>query len=93
MPAGVGGATISNEKIGRHYEVDFEYCVYDRYNWDGGKSVTIMGTTITDDFMGEFHWQGLAREYDCYGSARRQLIWDGDFGAPDRSLILTRPGR
>ena len=90
---GRGEAIISNVKIGRHYGVDFEYCVYDRYNRDGGESVTIMGTTITDEFMGEFHRQGLAREYDCYGTVRRKLIWDGDFGVPDKTLILTRPGR
>lgn len=90
---GRGEATISDGKIGRHYEIDFEYCVYDRYNWDGGKSVTIMGTTVTDDFMGEFHRQGLAREFDCHGAIRRKLVWDGDFGAPDKTLILRRPGR
>ena len=88
-----GEAIISESKIGRHYEVDFQYCMYDSYNWDGGKEVTILGTTITDEFMGEFHRQGLAREFECRGSIQRKLVWDGDFGAPDKSLVLKRPGR
>ena len=49
--------------------------VYDRYNWDGGKSVTLFGIKITDQFMGEFHRQGLAREFDCVGSVRRTFSW------------------
>ena len=42
---------------------------------DGGKSVTIQGITVTDAFMGEFHRQGLAREYDCHGSFKRSFSW------------------
>ena len=90
---GKGEAIISNGKFGRHYEVDFEYRFYDRYNWDGGKSVTIAGFQVTDETMGEFHRQGLAREYDCFGSIHRKLAWEGDFGAPDDSVVLKPPGR
>jgi hypothetical protein len=90
---GKGEARISVNNFGRHYDVDFEYCISDRYNWDTGKGVTIAGVMITDEFMGEFHRQGLAREFDCRGSVRRRLIWDGDFGAPDQSIILKRQER
>lgn len=90
---GKGEAHISERITGRHYEIDFEYRFYDRYNWDGGKSVELGGITITDEFMAEFHRQGLAREYDCFGSVKRRLVWDGDFGAPDKTEILRRPGR
>jgi Putative peptidoglycan binding domain len=55
--------------------LEFEYCVYDRYNWDKGKSVTIHDITITDEFMGEFHRQGLAQEYDEVGSFKRRFHW------------------
>lgn len=55
--------------------MDFEHKFYDRYNWDAGKSITFHGITITDKFMGEFHRRGLAREYDCRGSFKRQFIW------------------
>jgi peptidoglycan hydrolase-like protein with peptidoglycan-binding domain len=55
--------------------LEFEYCFYDRYNWDRGKSVEIMGVEITDRFMGEFHRQGEAREYDEVGSFKRRFQW------------------
>ncbi len=48
---------------------------YDRYNWDGGKSVELAGITITDAFMAEFHRQGVAKEYDCVGQTSRALRW------------------
>jgi RHS repeat-associated protein len=53
----------------------FEYKMRDRYNWDSGKSVTIRGITITDHYMGEFHRQGLAMEYDLYGSMTESYSW------------------
>jgi hypothetical protein len=37
--------------------------------------VTIAGKTITDEFMTEFHKQGLAKAFDCYGSFRRRFAW------------------
>jgi hypothetical protein len=55
--------------------VDFEYKFFDRYNWDTGKKVELAGITITDVFMGEFHRQGLAKEFNCYGSFKRKLAW------------------
>jgi hypothetical protein len=58
------------------YELDIEYKFYDRYNWDAGKSVTFAGITVTNKFMGEFHRQGLAMEFDCVGSFRRKLSWN-----------------
>lgn len=72
---GKGVAVVSQGAKGREYSMDFEYKVFDRYNWDKGKSVTIFKITITDEFMGEFHRQGLAREFDCVGSIKRRLSW------------------
>jgi len=69
---GQGTATVKN---GSEYELEFEYKFYDRYNWDAGKSVTFAGITVTDHFMGEFHRQGLAKEFNCYGSFKRRFIW------------------
>jgi hypothetical protein len=69
---GQGIATVKN---GSEYELEFEYKFYDRYNWDAGKSVTFAGITVTDKFMGEFHRQGLAKEFDCYGSFKRRFTW------------------
>jgi peptidoglycan hydrolase-like protein with peptidoglycan-binding domain len=72
---GRGKATLKSGHPQREYELEFEYRFYDRYNWDGGKSVTIASVTITDDFMGEFHRQGIAREFDCVGSIQRKFVW------------------
>ena len=73
---GVGQARVSQSaQGGRSYELDFTYKFHDRYNWDGGKAVTLFGVKITDHFMGEFHRQGLAREFDCIGSVRRRFTW------------------
>ncbi len=50
-------------------EVTYQTHVFDRYNWDGGKSTTIGPVTITDEQMGELHTAGLAQEYDIVGSS------------------------
>lgn len=84
---GKGEATITPSQNGRRYEVDFTYCFRDRYNWDGGKAVVIGGVLVTDKFMGEFHRQGLAREFDCVGSVRRAITWDGDATFPPNNLF------
>ena len=53
----------------------FEYKFFDRYNWDKGKSVTILGVTVTDSFMAEFHRQGFAKEFDMRGTLKRTVKW------------------
>lgn len=72
---GKATAKVAGGSGGRTYEVDFEYKFYDRYNWDAGKSVTFAGITVTDRFMGEFHRQGIAQEFDCRGSFERRFTW------------------
>jgi hypothetical protein len=59
-PVSYGTAVVSEIGGQRQFELDFQYDYFDRYNWDKGKSVDIAGTTITDQFMGEFHRQRLA---------------------------------
>lgn len=89
---GKGVAKVSAGTRGRLFEVDFEYHVYDRYNWDGGKKVTIGGIEVTDEFMGEFHRQGLAKEFDCHGKIARRFTWEGA-ATPGEQAILKKPGR
>lgn len=73
---GKGKVKITEDASGvRQYALNFEYKMFDRYNWDGGKSVDIAGITVTDEFMAEFHRQGIAREFNQYGSVKRQLSW------------------
>lgn len=61
----------------RRYDVDFTYKVYDRYNWDRGEKTKLLGIEITDEEIGKFHLEGMAREYDCIGGLRRRLSWVG----------------
>jgi hypothetical protein len=69
---GKGRATVD---AAGNFALDYEYKFYDRYNWDGGKHVTIAGVTITDEWMARFHREGVAREFDCFGSVKRSLRW------------------
>lgn len=44
--------------------------MWDRYNWDAGKSTTFPGgVVIPDSEMGRLHKTGLAREFDMRGSS------------------------
>lgn len=74
---GKGIASVTEDQGQRSYELVFEYKFFDRYNWDGGKQVEIFGITITDHFMGEFHRQGLAQEFNMYGSYKQKVKWTG----------------
>lgn len=69
---GAGAVEISENG---DFVLDYNYHLIDRYNWDGGKSVRIAGVEITDDFMGEFHRQGFAKEFDTYGKVTRRITW------------------
>lgn len=86
---GKGTATIRAGAAGLEYELDFEYKFFDRYNWDGGKSVTISGITITDETMGAFHRQGLAREFDMTGSIERTFRWNQGGSIPEEQYELS----
>lgn len=72
---GKGVATVKKGAAGREYDLQFEYHFFDRYNWDKGKSVTIGPVTITDEFMAEFHRQGLAKEFNMKGMVKRHFTW------------------
>jgi len=57
--------------------------VYDRYNWDQGKSVTITGIPVKDEQLGRLHRVGLAREYDINGtSTPRRIEWNYSSSSP-----------
>ncbi len=70
--------------------LEFEYKFYDRYNWDNGKKVTILGVEITDHFMGEFHRQGLAQEFNMYGSFKRKLSWEKGQSIPANQIAVKK---
>ncbi|MCY7377144.1 MAG: hypothetical protein LH472_14385 [Pyrinomonadaceae bacterium] len=80
---GKGIADVSSNAAGqKSYKLEFEYRFFDRYNWDGGKSVTIFGQVITDEFMGRFHREGLAKEFDMNGSYKKTVNWGAPTAAP-----------
>jgi len=72
---GKGVVRVAGSGMQREYLLAFEYHMIDRYNWDKGKAVEIAGITITDQFMGDFHRQGLAREFNLIGSFKREFRW------------------
>lgn len=76
MSFGKGTVTITADDAGvQQYDLSFEFKMVDKYNWDGGKKVEILGIEITDEFMAEFHRQGLAKEFTQYGTAHRRIRW------------------
>jgi len=72
---GKGTVTVKCPKGDSEYTLQFKYIVEDRYNWDTGKSVTIGLITVTDHFMGEWHRQGLAREFQLIGIETVTIRW------------------
>jgi len=69
---GKGFATVCK---GSYYTLEFEYKFADKYNWDKGKYVEIIGIKVTDEFMGKFHRMGLAKEFYMNGSIKKTIKW------------------
>ncbi len=85
-----GTATITATSTGqKSYSMSWEYKFFKRYNWDKGKKVTLFGVTITAEFMGRMHREGIAREYNCFGSIGKKVEW----GAPAASSAAAGKGR
>lgn len=57
------------------FAMGFQFKFSDKYNWDKNKDVSIGGTVVTDMYMGEFHRQGLAREFYMYGNIFEHKSW------------------
>lgn len=69
-------------------QVEYQHHVYDRYNWDEGKSTNIGPVTIEDRQMAELHRAGLAQEYDIVGSSKPlqyQATYHADGGSTGAS--------
>ncbi|MGW0530854.1 hypothetical protein [Streptomyces sp. NPDC003032] len=66
-----GMVTVSPGESGKpQVSLDYQVNVWDRYNWDSGKSTTFPGgVVIPDSEMGRLHTTGLAREFDMRGSS------------------------
>ncbi|MGX7824385.1 hypothetical protein ACTG9Q_04765 [Actinokineospora sp. 24-640] len=91
-PATPGGQPI--------VDMNYQVHVFDRYNWDGGKSTDIGPITIEDSQMAEMHRAGVAQEYDIAGSTDTksytgEVPQAGQLPDPPQSRDGTRtdPGR
>ena len=77
----------------RKFDLTFEHKIHDPYNWNQGMSAEIAGITVTDDWVGQFHREGLAREFRQYGTAHRRVTWtEGEKLDPAQVHAPTRPG-
>ncbi|MFE5217157.1 MULTISPECIES: hypothetical protein [unclassified Streptomyces] len=68
----VSGVVIVTPTDGGKPKVTLNYQVnmWDRYNWDAGKSTTFPGGIVVEDNdMGRLHKVGFAREFDMRGSS------------------------
>jgi hypothetical protein len=74
---GKGTVTIEGAPGQRRYRLWFTWLFSDRYNWDTGKVVDIAGIVITDKFMGDFHRQGMAQEFNMDGGVTEAIEWSG----------------
>lgn len=72
--------------------VEYQTHLFDRYNWDAGKSVTIGPVTIEDQRLQDLHETGLAQEFDVYGSPDTQVI-EVDPADLDADPPVPDPGR
>lgn len=71
-------------------EMDYKTHVFDRYNWDHGKSTDIGPFTITDDQMAEMHRAGVAQEYNITGSTDPKHF-TGEVPRADQQPELPKP--
>ncbi|MFC4125493.1 hypothetical protein [Nocardia rhizosphaerae] len=99
---GVVTTTLAESGSRPRISMSYQIHLFDRYNWDGGKGVTILGIDISDERLGALHTAGLAREFNQYGTSGTQQfegvlpdVGPLDLPAPDpgRSGSRTDPGR
>lgn len=63
-----------------NYSLEFQFHFFDRYNWNITKTdagVRLGGVIpVTDRFMGQFHQECLAREYNIQGVIEKEVVWN-----------------
>lgn len=62
-----GKGTVIVKNKGRCFELHMIAKFEDKYNWDTGKTAWVGFINVSDEFMGEFHRQGLAKEFLMVG--------------------------
>lgn len=72
--------------------IEMQMHIFDRYNWDGGKSVNIGPITVNDEQLGRLHKVGLAKEYDIEGVSSPKLInYSSSYTPSNSSSFPTTP--
>lgn len=74
--------TTNHKSLLRYYKLRFKFVFFDRYNWNVNQpdaGVRFGGLPISDRFMGSFHQQCLAREYNIHGVLEIEKEWH-DYG-------------
>jgi hypothetical protein len=88
----VAGEVTTHKSEGKWLgELSYKAYVFDRYNWDTGKSVTIGPFTFEDTELGRMHVVGLAREYIVRGSSSVQTV--GEYTGTTVPMPNTGGGR
>ncbi|KAF9890465.1 hypothetical protein FE257_005870 [Aspergillus nanangensis] len=76
----IGGFSYSvsgtMEKVGSKVALKYRVHVFDRYNWDDGKSVDIGPFHFEDRELGELHLKGIAQEYVVRGTSGTVSVSD-----------------
>lgn len=88
-----GVATVyPPDRAGGEPKIDMRYQVhvFDRYNWDGGKSTEIGPIAITDKKMAEMHRAGVAQEFNISGSTETKQ-YKGGVPSPGQQPGLPQP--
>jgi hypothetical protein len=83
-----GVVTVTPDEGGNpKVSLDYQVNIWDRYNWDEGKSTQFVDgkITIRDEDMGRLHKVGIAREFDMYGGSSALTYDLGSSGPPDVS--------
>lgn len=61
------------------YNLTFQFKFFDRYNWNVSvaNSGVRLGSVVpvSDNFMGRFHQECLAREYNIFGAIESEVKW------------------
>ncbi len=66
-------------------ELDFVFNIFDNYNWDAKKWVTILGVKVMDEQVGRLHVVGLGQEYVLWGDTG-SLMYSYAFDGNDMDL-------
>jgi hypothetical protein len=71
-------------------EMRYQIHVFDRYNWDGGKSTHIGPFTVTDEQMSAMQRAGVAQEFNMSGSTETRQ-YKGIVPSPGQQPELPQP--